>query len=230
MIESATLRVVSGEPREAFLRGRSGSLLAHAAGMAVRKMFTSFASLVLIAGCESSSGRASHNAHERAGPTPATAPVPAPAPAPAEEPHGDHHGRHGGIVMMDGYQQHFEILLGEQDGTHRVYFSSAARRPLPASAMDQVRLTVTHPDGTKDDLPMSRDASDAYWTATGKPLASPDTRIRIAYSGKTVPAYQFELTLAGFKASAMPAPATEPTAGKTAPPAKDDHAGHKHAH
>ena len=96
--------------------------------------------------------------------------------------------------------------------------------------MDQVRLTITHPDGAREDLPMSRDASDVYWTATGKPLASPDTRIKIAYSGKTAPPYQVELALAGFKASAAPVPAPEPTAGKPVPAAKDDHAGHKHAH
>jgi hypothetical protein len=172
------------------------------------------------AGCKSSTREA----------TPApTAPAPtAPAvvrPAAPAEAHGDHHARHGGIVMMDGNQQHFEILLGETDGRHQVYFSSGGRQPLAASVMEQVQLTVTRPDGTVEDLAMQRDTTDARWETTGRPLTSPETRIKVAYQGKTFPAYQVELTLAGLRASAMPAP-TAPTT-PTAPP-KDDHSGHRH--
>ena len=121
--------------------------------------------------------------------------------------------------MMDGNQQHFEILLGEMDGRHQVYFSSGGRQPLAASVMEQVQLTVTRPDGTVENLAMQRDTTDARWETTGRPLTSPETRIKVAYQGKTFPAYQVELTLAGLRASATTAP--------TAPP-KDDHSGHRH--
>lgn len=154
-----------------------------------------------------------------------------PAAAVHDEPHGGHAADHGGIVIMDGNQQHFEILLGAADGRHRVYFSTAGRKPLPASAMAQVDLTITHVDGTVEHLPMARDAADASWQAGGRPLESPDTRIKIAYRGEAVPPYQVELTLAGFRASAMPPPAAPATPDSIpAAPTHDHAAGHQHAH
>jgi hypothetical protein len=102
------------------------------------------------------------------------------APAAGSVPHGDHNPRHGGVVFMDG-DLHFEVVLA-RSGSHRVYFSDAAREELPAATASQVTVTITPKGGTPEIIALQIDDTGESWVGRGGEVDIADTTARIAYT------------------------------------------------
>ena len=95
-------------------------------------------------------------------------------------PHYDHRPRHDGLVLMDG-DTHFEVVLDNR-GRCSVYFTDAARSPLPASFAAQVRIAVTQTGYSQETTPLQIDAADTRWTGRGTPIEDANAVVRIAYT------------------------------------------------
>jgi hypothetical protein len=105
-------------------------------------------------------------------------------------PHGDHSPHHGGIVLMDG-DLHFEVIL-DPEGHHRVYLTDAVRAELPASAVDDVRITVLRPGEPPEPLVPKIDEFGESWVADGRPVSEEESRALVALSYQGAP-YEIEL-------------------------------------
>jgi hypothetical protein len=100
-------------------------------------------------------------------------------------PHGDHSPHHGGMVLMNG-ELHFEVVL-DPAGKHSVWFSTATRDDLPASFATNVRMRVTRPEGSPEDLALAIDDSGESWVASGKPVAGDNVMVKVSYDVKGNP-------------------------------------------
>jgi hypothetical protein len=108
------------------------------------------------------------------------------APAAAPMTHGDHNPRFGGVVLMNGQNLHFEVVL-DRAGRHRVYFSDGVRTPLPASAASDVSITIQRRGDERERVPMMIDDRDEGWVGQGRALsggAEIVARISYVYSGQ----------------------------------------------
>jgi hypothetical protein len=95
-------------------------------------------------------------------------------------PHGDHAPHYGGTVYMKG-DLHFEVVL-EASGTHRVYFSDAARADLPAATASEVTLTIADGTTSSQTLMAHIDESGESWVVEGSPpLKGADVTVRVAF-------------------------------------------------
>jgi hypothetical protein len=92
--------------------------------------------------------------------------------------HGDHTPRHGGIVYMKG-DLHFEVVLS-RSGTHRVYFSDAARAELPAATASEVSLTIFS-GGREETVKAEVDEAGESWIASAKTITGGDSMVRVAF-------------------------------------------------
>src|SRR5215472_5392582 len=81
--------------------------------------------------------------HDSAAPRTSISPMDANAAPVAGMEHGNHIPKYGGVVLMN-QDLHFEIVAKES-GDYKVYFSDAARRELPASAVSDVKLSIQRP-------------------------------------------------------------------------------------
>lgn len=108
---------------------------------------------------------ASACAKESAEASPETRGTSAPAAA-----HGSHDPAHGGIISMTA-DLHFETVL-DPAGRHAVHFSDGARRPLPASALAAVSITLERHGAQPERLELAPDARGAFWVAEGRPLGA----------------------------------------------------------
>lgn len=161
-------------------------------------------------------GSACSSEHDHASVQPAKASGATPV-TPAK-PHGNHDPAHGGVVMMVA-DLHFEAVI-DPAGQHRVYWSTGAREPLPASAIEAVAITVKRPGAAPEQLTLARDPTDAFWVAAGAPLADPAAEVEVTFNRKGEPA----ATMPVFRkvapaAPSAPAPATQPA---------HDHGAHAH--
>jgi hypothetical protein len=95
-------------------------------------------------------------------------------------PHGNHIPKFGGVVLMNG-DLHFEVVARES-GDVKIYFSDAARRELPASAVSAVKASIQRPGlrGEPVDLKISSDGE--YWTGRGGFVDNKDTDLQIFFS------------------------------------------------
>jgi hypothetical protein len=93
--------------------------------------------------------------------------------------HGNHDPRHGGIVYMNG-DLHFEVVLS-RSGTHRVYFSDAARAELPAATASEVTVSFSSGDADAETLRAEVDGSGESWIARGSPLTGEDVMARVSF-------------------------------------------------
>lgn len=120
---------------------------------------------------------------------------------PAAEEHGDHAPTHGGMVLMDSYDHHAEVLLDPTGEHHRVYVSDNTRRALPASTFDTVTLTITRHDGSPEQLAMTRASDDSHWAAKGTAVPKTNAKVKLLYTkgGATLYDVEFpvELILTG---------------------------------
>src|SRR5262249_18336256 len=101
-------------------------------------------------------------------------------------PHGDHNPRFGGVVLMNGQNLHFEVVL-DRAGRHRVYFSDGIRTPLPASAASDVSITIQRRADEPERIPMAIDDRDEAWVGQGLPLKGAGeivARISYVYVGQ----------------------------------------------
>ena len=94
--------------------------------------------------------------------------------------HFDHRPRHGGLVLMNG-DLHFEVVF-DPAGQHRVYFTDAVRRDLPAAIASEVTLTVTRKEGPPETLHLHIDPPGGSWIASGRPVTDPQATVRVAYT------------------------------------------------
>ncbi|SRR5712691_5724550 len=100
--------------------------------------------------------------------------------------HGDHNPRFGGVVLMNGQDLHFEVVL-ESNGRHRVYFSDAMRTALPASAATDVSIVIQRKGEEPERVPLEIDDRDESWVGQGHPLVGAGNitaRISYTYHGQ----------------------------------------------
>jgi hypothetical protein len=93
--------------------------------------------------------------------------------------HGNHTPRHGGVVYMKG-DLHFEVVLS-RSGTHRVYFSDAARAELPAATASEVSLTISSGGGREETVKAEVDEAGESWVASARTMAGADATVRVAF-------------------------------------------------
>src|SRR5215469_15559583 len=79
--------------------------------------------------------------------------------------HGNHNPKYGGVVLMNG-DLHFEIVA-KDDGHYTVYFSDAARRELPATAVSNVKLSIHRPGFRGEPVEMKVSDNGEYWQGSG---------------------------------------------------------------
>ena len=126
--------------------------------------------------------------------------------------HMDHRARHGGLLLMNG-DLHFEIVF-DAAGRHRVHFSDAVRKALPASVASDVTLTITRKGDAPEQLALVRSDDDASWVSSGRPLVfGADDVARVAYTRANAKPYWIDV------------PITAPEA-----PSARGAAPHKHRH
>jgi hypothetical protein len=114
-------------------------------------------------------------------------PVPTASAAAAGEtvPHGDHNPHHGGIVLMNG-DLHFEVVLG-RNGSHRVFFTDAVRKDLPAATASAVTVTVERKGQAAEAIALQIDDSGESWVGRGRPVDDPAATARVAYTASGMP-------------------------------------------
>lgn len=132
--------------------------------------------------------------------------------AKAAKPHGGHDPAYGGMVLMDAFDHHVELVLDTKSGKHRVYVSDGARAPLPASTFDEVTLAVA-----ADKLAMTRAADDSHWEASGKPAPETGAEVSISYGkgGKQIAAFE-KLAVEYVLTGKMPEGSKTPAGGEAA--------------
>jgi hypothetical protein len=101
-------------------------------------------------------------------------------------PHGNHVPRFGGVVLMNGLDLHFEVVL-DRGGHHRVYFSDGMRNPLPASAASDVTIAVQRPGKSAEQVALAIDDRDESWVGQGQPIGGPSVVARISYAYRGQP-------------------------------------------
>ena len=107
--------------------------------------------------------------------------------APAAMPHGDHKPRFGGVVLMNGPDLHFEVVL-DPAGRHRVYFSDGMRTPLPASGASEVSIEIQRPGQDPERVPLEIDDRDVGWVGQGHALLGAGNIVaRISYTYRAQP-------------------------------------------
>ncbi|GMV14412.1 MAG: hypothetical protein KJ015_35980 [Myxococcales bacterium] len=95
--------------------------------------------------------------------------------------HGSHDPAHGGIMSMTA-DLHFETVL-HSAGRHQVHFSDGARRPLPASTLAAVSMTLERHGAQQERLELDPDARGAFWVAEGRPLGKvPVTKVVVTFN------------------------------------------------
>ena len=75
---------------------------------------------------------------------------------------------------------HFEVVLS-RSGTHRIYFSDAARAALPAATASDVSLTISAGSGREETLRAEVDETGESWVAIGRPPSGADATVRVAF-------------------------------------------------
>ncbi|MBV8843646.1 MAG: hypothetical protein JO307_12630 [Bryobacterales bacterium] len=99
--------------------------------------------------------------------------------------HGNHNPKYGGVVLMNG-DLHFEIVA-KDDGHYTVYFSDAARRELPATAVSNVKLSIHRPGFRGEPVDMKVSDNGEYWQGQGGNVDDKETTLQIFfdYQGET---------------------------------------------
>lgn len=105
--------------------------------------------------------------------------------------HGDHSAKNGGTVWMHG-DLHFEVVL-DPSGSHRIYFSDAARMELPAAVGSDVRITIHRVDAEPEELALSIDEFGESWVASGMPVDDPDARAMISFGSDEFGPYEIDV-------------------------------------
>jgi hypothetical protein len=119
----------------------------------------------------------SSNPEQSGGPPAGTTAAPAPE---GEQPHGNHDPHHGGVVLMDR-DVHFEVVM-KPDGEYRVYFTDAVRKPLPASTVQDVVITVTCPDEKPEVIGLQMDDKGESWVGKAHhEVHDPEATVRTSY-------------------------------------------------
>src|SRR5690606_26086590 len=95
------------------------------------------------------------------------------------EEHGNHDAAHGGFVMMYG-DLHFE-LVAKAMGEVELYYSDAARAPLPAATASDVVVEIERTDGTTENVDMSINDDGAAWVGKAAPLTAPEDIVRVGF-------------------------------------------------
>ncbi len=95
------------------------------------------------------------------------------------EAHGNHDPHHGGVVYMKD-NLHFEIVF-TREGTHRIYFSDAARAALPASTASEVTVSFSSGEEPREVLKADVDETGESWIANGKTVPKEDTSARVTF-------------------------------------------------
>jgi hypothetical protein len=93
--------------------------------------------------------------------------------------HGNHNPKYGGVVLMNG-DLHFEIVAKE-DGSYSVYFSDAARRELPASAVSNARLSIHRPGFRGEPVELKISGNGEYWEGKGGFVDDHETTLQIFF-------------------------------------------------
>jgi hypothetical protein len=94
--------------------------------------------------------------------------------------HGNHIPKYGGVVLMNG-DLHFEIVDNES-GDYRVYFSDAARRELPGSAVSGVKLSIQRPGFRGEPVDMKIGENGEYWVGKGGFVDNRETDLQIFFN------------------------------------------------
>ena len=126
--------------------------------------------LLLASGCS----------RESAAPRTSIGPLDASAAPVAGMTHGNHIPKYGGVVLMNG-DLHFEIVTKE-DGSCKVYFSDAARRELPASAVSDVKLSIQRPGYRGEPVDMKISDNGEYWAGKGGFVDNKETDLQIFFN------------------------------------------------
>jgi len=81
---------------------------------------------------------------------------------------------------------HFEIVA-KDDGHYTVYFSDAARRELPATAVSNVKLSIHRPGFRGEPVDMKVSDNGEYWQGQGGNVDDKETTLQIFfdYQGET---------------------------------------------
>jgi hypothetical protein len=122
---------------------------------------------------------ASGCSHESAAPRTSINPMDASAAPVAGMAHGNHIPKYGGVVLMNG-DLHFEIVDNES-GDYSVYFSDAARRELPASAVSDVKLSIQRPGFRGEPVDMKISDNGEYWVGKGGFVDNKETTLQIFF-------------------------------------------------
>jgi hypothetical protein len=94
--------------------------------------------------------------------------------------HGDHTPHHGGTVYMKG-DLHFEVVL-RRDGSHRLYFSDAARAELPAAIASEVTFTLSSGGESRNNvLRADVDGNGESWMVKGSPPGGAGATVRVGF-------------------------------------------------
>ncbi len=93
--------------------------------------------------------------------------------------HGNHNPKYGGVVLMNG-DLHFEIVA-KDDGDYTVYFSDAARRELPASAVSNARLCIQRPGFRGEPVELKISDNGEYWEGKGASVSDKETTLQIMF-------------------------------------------------
>ena len=75
---------------------------------------------------------------------------------------------------------HFEVVL-RRDGSHRLYFSDAARAELPAAIASEVTFTFSSGESPGNVLRADVDGNGESWIVKGSPPAGAGATVRIAF-------------------------------------------------
>lgn len=126
-----------------------------------------------------------------AGPLACSSPDSAPQPSAAQpqepaRPAGNPHPQHGGVVFADR-DLRFEAAMGE-DGEFRVYFTDEAGKPIPASTVADVIVTVSCEDAAPEIVGLQIDEKGESWVGKPQhPIHDTDATVRISYVYRDVP-------------------------------------------
>jgi hypothetical protein len=116
---------------------------------------------------------------------------------PAGMAHGNHDPHHGGLVMMDR-DLHFEVVL-RQDTEYRVYFTDEARKPLPASTVQDVIVTVSCEDSAPETVGLQVDEKDESWVGRLQhAVHDAEATVRVSYVYRDVP-YWIDIPIQGLR-------------------------------
>jgi len=105
--------------------------------------------------------------------------------------HGGHEAAHGGVLTMVA-DIHFETVL-DPGGRHRVYWSDGLRRPMAASAIEAVTLTVKRREAPPERLTLRPDPSDTFWVAAGTALIELHADAEVTFNRRGEPAVTMAL-------------------------------------